>query len=233
MKKSMRMRWISLLAAVSLAVAVPAPVAAAKTGTASSSSEAESESESKSDTKIFRGHPKAFTFRGLEWGASHEEIMKSGILDGLEEEIDYQYDDEYRCLTINTLKALGKDTISFLYFNDDDQFCLAIYMLTEDHADSQGDYLDFSEIEDALKQKYGKPLIVTDKWINDFYKGQEDKYGLAISLGELRLFREWDAKDTSCIRMTCGGDNYETVINIGYVAPNSIPQSTDSEDDGL
>lgn len=229
MKKSMRMRWISLLAAVSLAVAVPAPVAAAKTGTASSSSEAES------DAKIVRGHPKAFTYRDFEWGASHKEIMQSKALDGLEDGIDYEYDETTKCLSLYNLSVAGKDALGLLYFNEKDQFFLGMYGLTETHSDSQSDYLDFRDIEKALIRKYGKPLLSHDEWVNDFYKGEEDRYGIAISLGQLKLSREWDAKDTSMIRISCYGDNSKVYTTIGYFAPNTISRDTGSEDedDGL
>ena len=226
MKKSMRMRWISLLAAASLAAA-PAPVAAAKAETASSSSEADSNL-----TKA--GHPKKITFRGLKWGSTLEEVEASDVLDGMTEGTDYVYDDDDKCLYITGLSVAGKNTNTMLYFNADGQFCMGAYILDEKHANSQNDYLDFRDIETELTKKYGEPTKNNDDWTDDFYKGQEDRYGMAIALGELSLVRGWRARDSSRIAISCRGDNADISTVIMYYAPISIHQQPEKdEDDGL
>lgn len=225
MKKSMRMRWISLLAAASLVVAIPAPVAAA-TGAAAST---------ESDSNLTKaGHPKKITFRGLKWGSTLEEVKASGILDGKAEGTDYSYDDEGKSLFVGGLSVAGKNANSILYFNADGQFCSGGYVLDEQHFNAQNDYLDFRDIETELTKKYGDPSRTEDEWTDDFYKGDESRYGMAISLGELSLLRRWRARDSSSIVLNCRGDNAEITTVIVYYAPISIHQQPDKdEDDGL
>lgn len=224
MKRRISKTMISLLAAVSLAVA-PAPVAAA-TGAAAST---------ESDSNLTKaGHPKSVTFRGLKWGSTLEEVEASGILDGLTEGVDYLYDDDDKCLYITGLSVAGKSANTMFYFNADSQFCMGAYILDEKHANSQNDYLDFRDIETELTKKYGEPTKNNDDWTDDFYKGQEDRYGMAIALGELTLIRGWRARDSSRIVLCSRGDNVEISTSLVYYAPISIRQQPEEdEDDGL
>ena len=224
MKRRISKTMISLLAAVSLAVA-PAPVAAA-TGAAAST---------ESDSNLTKaGHPKSVTFRGIKWGSTLEDVEASGILDGKTEETDYSYDDEGKSLFVGGLSVADKNANAILYFNADGQFCSGGYVLDEQHFNAQNDYLDFRDIETELTKKYGDPSRIEDEWTDDFYKGDESRYGMAISLGELSLLRRWRARDSSSIVLNCRGDNAEITTVIVYYAPISIHQQPDKdEDDGL
>ena len=69
--------------------------------------------------------------------------------------------------------------------------------------------------KNILVDKYGKPEDEEVIWYNKLYAGQEEKYGLAISLGHIMMFNKWDTDETVILQIL-KGENYTINLGVTY-----------------
>jgi hypothetical protein len=111
-------------------------------------------------------------------------------------------------------KLLGYDAYIFYVFVED-QLVRARYVLGEQYTQKDAYLTAFEDFRTALTEKYGPPSSEKMSWDKDRYKGDPDKWGLAVSTGDLKLTSTWGTGDTRII-MTVEGGNHNVDLMIEY-----------------
>ena len=89
------------------------------------------------------------------------------------------------------------------------------YRVVESHSNRNA-YLDaFQRFKKLLTEKYGQPTDENTSWFGDLYRYRPDRYGFAISIGDLRKSASWKTDRTE-INMTISGDNYKISLLVQY-----------------
>lgn len=154
-----------------------------------------------------------FTVRGLKWGISiseaKEKILDAKYISGTHREIDNT------SLEMWHGYVLGMTTLIKAYFTDDQLYSLDFKFIRK-HTNENHWIDDFYKIKDALIKKYDTPDKDHKIWSNKIFQNDPDKYGLAVSLGQLALIVLWTKGDT---RIGCNlqGDNYKCELHMDYV----------------
>lgn len=202
---------VTMALAIALAVPVITPAAEAPQAKATAESE-----------------DKEYTFRGIPWGSSLEEVENS---DFLKKYTDYEYNKDYHAILINdeNLTVAQKSTSAAMYFGNSGLYQVA-YMLSEKHSNLNSYVEDFNDVLDALTKKYGEPDDTEDDWKDDLYKDDPSDYGMAVGAGHVKFIRRWYGNDSS-LTIGCIGDNFEITNVICYNSLSLQPEET--EDDGL
>ena len=94
----------------------------------------------------------------------------------------------------------------------------AVYLFNENHS-NENQYLDdYYSVESILTAKYGAPDVADEMdWNNDLYKGDTSNYGMAIAVGDLSMFSQWNTPSEK-ISEEIYGDNYDVVHRIVYLS---------------
>lgn len=200
---------VTMALAIALAVPVITPAAEAP------QSEATTESEGKE-----------YTFRGIPWGSSLEEVKNS---DFLKKHPDYEYEKSLNVIGVDNITVANKSTMAVLYFGDSGLY-QAVYVLEEKHANLNSYIDDFDDIYEVLKKKYGEPDKTIDDWKDDLYKDDPSDYGMAVAAEHAAFYRKWNGENSDII-LICNGDNFEISNLIVYESPSLAPAET--EDSGL
>ena len=169
---------------------------------------------------VLADQPETIKFRGHEWGCTRDEILESEITSDMKENVDYVNTDEYVSLLNGSVSVF--DCYTYFSFNDEDQLYQGMYSLTEKHSNRNLYHDDFKKLEEAITSLYGKPLVSRDTWSDDFYHDKPDKIGTALALGDVQLFRSWEAADGSCCQLRCSGDNWEISTTLQYYPPDDM-----------
>ncbi|MDP8262734.1 MAG: hypothetical protein P9M13_05470 [Candidatus Ancaeobacter aquaticus] len=152
---------------------------------------------------------KEFNFRKTNWGMSIAQVKSS--------EPPAKWEGDGNRLLYKT-NVIGKDVIIAYYFVDN-QLVRAEYVLVDNHTnlnDFIGDYTDFEEI---LIKKYGKPKRDEQVWRNDLFKEKHSDWGMAISVGHLMYYSSWETQDTE-IDILLMGENYIVKCVVEYRSKN-------------
>ena len=156
-----------------------------------------------------------FGFRNARWGVSPDQVKKteSGVK-WQESESDYG-----PVLYFETEIALLEARALFYFVKN--SFEKGTYLITEEHADVRQYLIDHNTLKEILSKKYGKPSEEKEIWLNDLYKNDRQKWGIAISKGHLILTSTWEeAVDTQgIVKLTLTGDNNNVDLNIQYESP--------------
>jgi tetratricopeptide (TPR) repeat protein len=75
---------------------------------------------------------------------------------------------------------------------------------------------DYQRLQQRLREKYG-PAEEDVNWLNSLYKEEPEQYGMAISVGHLRLSTTWETPKTH-IRLACTGENFKLFVLISYTS---------------
>jgi hypothetical protein len=110
---------------------------------------------------------------------------------------------------------LGTLHCAILYYLIDDKLVQAAYRITEKHTNENGYLEDYSELQQSLADKYGKPAQDRTVWKNDLYRDDPSHYGMAVSVGHLVKGTTW-LTDRSEIMLALWGDNFDITLLIQY-----------------
>ncbi len=136
--------------------------------------------------------------------------------------------DEYLIAYATTV--VGLDAILVYGFCDDGLYQV-MYSLTESHTNNSLYIDDYETFKNALKVKYGKPLIDSENWENDSKKSYyADKKGDALCYGYLDYSTHW-LLDRTRIGMYMKADNYNISTLIGYTSNEISPDRPDYSDE--
>jgi hypothetical protein len=151
------------------------------------------------------GWAQGFNFRHTRWGMTQEEVLASEDIDPIEKQ-------EKRVLY--DTKILNK-SVNLIYLFVNNTLVGASYKLTENYLVSTKFIKTYNAFKTELIKKYGKPRKDMVIWINDRYKGDNSKWGLALSLGHLEYVSVW-ATPASNIKCSMRGENYNILCLIEY-----------------
>ena len=146
-------------------------------------------------------------FRKARWGLSKEQVK------GLESaEAEYESDDGLGYAG----NIVGLDCL-ILYIFVQNQLVRAKYVIAEKHS-NKNDYIDdFKALKRALIKKYGKPESDETYWSQDLFKDEPQRWGLAISVGQMSMYTNWATEETAII-LALAGDNAKVKLGIEYTS---------------
>jgi hypothetical protein len=157
------------------------------------------------DNKTTDNTPK--DFRNTRWGMPKDEVKKS-------ESIPVKYEDSKLLVYQSTVASMGAKII---YIFSNNKLVRAKYVITEEHTNKNQYISDFNNLKEILTKKYEKPKDERITWLNDLYKDDYSKWGMAISSGDLTYFSEWEKDDTN-IFLLLSGDNYKIQLGVEYTS---------------
>ena len=170
--------------------------------------------------------PLAYAIRKLNWGDTKEhvkEVEGDWILEGTVDNLNATY-------VVYKVKVASLECLLAYYFCDEGLY-QARYVLIEDHSNASLYIDDYNTFKKALTQKYGKPLIDTEKWDEDSNKKYySDRRGRALEFGHLSFLTSYFLDDT-IILMEMSADNYEIKTTIDYSSISISPGTADYSDD--
>jgi len=70
------------------------------------------------------------------------------------------------------------------------------YKLEDNYLNPEHFIVTYQKFKDALTQKYGPAQKDEIVWLNDVYRNQRRKRGLALSLGHVEYHTSWETPDT-------------------------------------
>ena len=138
------------------------------------------------------------------------------------------FDDQNNVLQYNTTVA-GVDSSVMYSFNSSNQLYQCGAVVSSNYYDDNlyiDDYYDYLE---ALTEKYGEPKTNEILWKDDLFKGDPNDYGLAVSIGDLAYYAQWDFDDFD-IMVLCSGKEYN--VTTGFLITSKI-YSADEKPSGL
>lgn len=160
-----------------------------------------------------------FDFRQVHWGMTKEEVINSEKIKPIED--PENVDNHLLFIT----KINNKDCILFYTFNKNEILESAGYIFDIVHT-NKNDYIsDYQDIKTLLIEKYKQPKFSKLNWKNDLFKYDPDKWGLAISMGDVTFQSMWETETTD-ILLNLYGDNFKISLgliyrDINYKADNS------------
>jgi tetratricopeptide (TPR) repeat protein len=150
-------------------------------------------------------------FRIANWGDSKEIVMRKEGVPNIVDNIPniYVFSDNIAGLPCTVL-----------YSFSDNKLTMAKYIFDVKHSNDNAYIQDYEELVDLMTQKYGKPTSGGKHnavWLNDLFKDDYSRWGLAISCGELVFESAWDTDNTE-ILLQLRGENYSISLVIQYVS---------------
>lgn len=150
--------------------------------------------------------PENPNFRNTVWGMTRDEVMSLETL-----EFDYEKNGDlyYKPTTIAGLNA----TPLYL-FDDDEKLWRGLYFFELNHSNENLYIDDFYKVADRLDDKYGNGDYQY-YWNDDLYEDDIDRWGFAISIGDLEIESVWEMEETT-IWLLVSGDNYNIHLTLYY-----------------
>jgi predicted porin len=129
-----------------------------------------------------------YDFRLTKWGMTQNDVIsaekKMDPVERTENMITYKTQISNKNVVLNYLFAQDK-LIGALYKLDDNYLNSDHFMQT---------YLQFKQV---VTKKYGPPSREITNWLNDTYRNNRKKWGLALSLGHTEYATIWKTPDTT------------------------------------
>lgn len=159
-----------------------------------------------------------FTIRnGVMFGMTRDEIIACEGAEPFIENNDLIYVNQ---------TAAGADA-RVIYFMENGSL-MGVYITFTLLFTDPSQYIDhFNGVNDVLMAKYGVPDVDTDYlWSNDFYKDDEEKYGLAVQSGDLSIVSIWRLANVMIVHIYGKvSDNNDVEHAIAYYMPDDIAET--------
>jgi hypothetical protein len=147
--------------------------------------------------------------RNSSWGDSISAVKLNEKVDFKDVSTDgitiLYYDTEVGGLSVS---------IAFLFIND--KLFKVRYLFDEEHADEDGYLTDYLSVKKLLDSKYGDS-DTQQRWNNDLYKSDTQKYGFATSIGHVVFQDDHENEKTNIIHVL-QGDNYKIKHVVDYLS---------------
>ena len=147
-----------------------------------------------------------FDLRYTRWGMSQEQVIKA------EEKLDPV---EITENTIQYKTRIMGNNVELLYVFGDNRLIGAIYRVADIYLNSDHFTNTYAKFKKALIRKYGQPTEESTDWINNTYKYNRKKWGLALSLGHVEYASSWSTQTTS-IDCSLREENHYVLCLIKY-----------------
>lgn len=121
-------------------------------------------------------------------------------------------------------------TIGYVFVND--LLSRSKYLIDVTHT-NQNDYIsDYKRLKALLTEKYGTPTLDEVKWRNKLYYDDPENYGMAISVGHLYYYCQWNTIDTE-IEIMLHGENFKINHEIEYSSKRYQNTESDKKKDNV
>ena len=173
-----------------------------------------------STINLMAGAPKD-GFRGLQWGASKEDIIKK----------------EGNPIAVHENKLVYADVIgdikaAVFYEIVDNKMVSGFYVFDIKNINKNLYVDDFKYLKDVLKKKYGEPLLDDVYWYNDVFKDDPSYLGDAIALGDVEYKTLWEFSKTK-IELFLQGIKGSIFIGIKYLSKDYLDFLSEDLDENL
>lgn len=153
-------------------------------------------------------------FRMTHWGMSKEQVKKVESSEFIKEQKGLR-------VVKGLILLIYKDNIAGLdcfiaYYFAENKLTRGRYLFKKKHSNKNLYISDFNNVKKQLTNKYGKPKYDNLIWINDLYKDDPSRYGMAVSKGDLKYVAKWDLQETEIIS-SLSGDNYKITFQTEYL----------------
>jgi len=147
-----------------------------------------------------------YGFRNSKWGMTREEVTTLEVkMDPVE-------------VNKNTIRyktqILGRN-VELIYLFSQNKLAGAAYRLDDNYLNSNHFLNTYRQFTAALTQKYGPPGEEKINWLNDKFKNENQKRGLALSLGHTEYFASWETA-SSIISTILKEKNHDVLCLIEY-----------------
>ena len=149
-----------------------------------------------------------YDFRKTNWGMTKEQVLTS-------ETAELMPQDEDRAISYKG--SVNDLDCRIMYVFAYDTLVKARYNIYEEHSDKNEYITDYEKLKEKLNSKYGEPTKDRTTWLNSIYKDNSKDWGLAVSIGQLVYFCEWDTESTQ-VWLMLQGDNHEIQFTIEYTS---------------
>lgn len=146
-------------------------------------------------------------FRQSRWGMSMDQVKAIETAT-----FDYETD---KIIVYKTRVADLYMSLGYLFVND----CLykAKYIVLGPHSNKLEYILEYAKLKLLLSEKHGEPTADKTVWLNDLYLDDQLNWGIALSIGHLKMLANW-VKPNVTITILLTGDNQEIDLVIEYLS---------------
>jgi hypothetical protein len=145
-------------------------------------------------------------FRNVKWGMTMEKVRDQEDAELVHESPD----------SLGYKETVGSHDCMVLYIFVNDVLVRAKYVIAVNHSNKTEHVTDYESLGTMLTQKYGNPTKADVLWKNDLYRDDPSEYGMAIAVGHLSMYQQWDMPLTTVFHYL-NGDNFEIKHGIEYI----------------
>jgi len=147
-----------------------------------------------------------FDFRHTRWGMTQSDVISS------EEKMDPVERTE-NMITYKTQISNKNVLLNYLFAQD--KLVGAFYKLDDNYLNSDHFIQTYLQFKRILTEKYGLPSEEFTNWLNDTYRNNRKKWGLAMSLGHTEYATFWKTQNTT-IECSLREENYNILCILKF-----------------
>jgi len=165
-----------------------------------------------------------FDFRGVRWGMSLGEVVKSETNDPFE---------IYDKILVYKVQLNNADFKLWYYFIHGQELSAASFILDQKYTNDNNYVQLYLQLSEQLTKKYGNPTLDEIKWSKALYKDKEEYLGHAYSLGHVETNKKWETP-TTIITAAIAGENLDIFGGLDYESKKHFDEMEKlREDDAL
>ena len=147
-----------------------------------------------------------FDFRHTRWGMTQSDVISS----------EEKMDPVERTENIITYKTqISNKNVLLNYLFAQDKLVGAFYKLDDNYLNSDHFIQTYLQFKRILTEKYGLPSEEFTNWLNDTYRNNRKKWGLAMSLGHIEYATFWKTQNTT-IECSLREENYNILCILKF-----------------
>jgi hypothetical protein len=147
-----------------------------------------------------------YDFRLTKWGMTQNDVISS------EEKID----PVERIENIIMYKTqISNKNVVLNYLFAQDKLVGAFYKLDDNYLNSDHFIQTYLQFKQVLTKKYGPPSEEFTNWLNNTYRNNRKKWGLALSLGHTEYATFWKTQNT-IIECSLREENFNVLCLVEY-----------------
>ena len=133
--------------------------------------------------------------------------------------------------TIQYKTRILNKNVKLIYLFAQNKLIGALYILDDNYLNSYHFISTYRQFKQNLTQKYGQPSRETTNWVDDTYRNDPPKWGLALSLGHTEYATFWKTQNTT-IECSLREENFNVLCEIEYwsIEFSHLSETTDKED---
>ena len=154
---------------------------------------------------------------GLSWGENYDfRLLRWGMIQKDVIAAEEKMEPVERSENMITYKAqiLNRNVLLHYLFVQD-KLVGAIYKLDDNYLSSSHFIKTYNQFKQEVAKKYGQPSRSITNWLNDTYKNNRKKWGLALSLGHTEYVTLWKTQNTN-IECSLREQNFNVLCLLEY-----------------